>query len=146
MTPTSPTWGDVRDFLAADRWSELPAGVRGGSRSDHAWFEKLLRDGRLLRAKVSHARQKTVSAGRFRAIARHELEVSVPAFSECIRSGRPVERPVEIEEAIYQHPAWVVSVLAGQLHMSDADIATLSREEAERLVHEHWQHGCRGVP
>ena len=141
MTPTSPTWGDIRAFLAADGWSELPSGARGGSQSDHLWFEKLLVDRRLLRTKVSHAKQKTISAGRFRAIARHELEVSVAEFWECVRSGRPVNRPVEVENVSYQHPAWVVSVLAGALQMSDAEIVKLSREDAERLVYEHWQRG-----
>ncbi|MCW3048718.1 MAG: cytotoxic translational repressor of toxin-antitoxin stability system [Solirubrobacterales bacterium] len=144
MTPTSPTWGDIRDFLAADKWRELPSGERGGSQTDHVWFEKVLDDGRVLRAKVSHAKQKTVSAGRFRAIARHErheLEVSVPEFWECIRSGQPVARPVEVEEVAYQHPTWAVNVLAGQMHMSGEDIAKLSREQAEQLVREHWQQG-----
>lgn len=141
MTPTSPTWGDIRDFLAADGWRELPSGARGGSQTDHVWFEKVLDDRRVLRAKISHAKQKTVSAGRFRAIARHELEVSVPEFWECIRSGKPVERPVEVEDVAYQHPAWVVDVLSGRLHMSGEDIAKLSREQAEQLVYEHWRHG-----
>ena len=141
MTPTSPTWGDIRAFLAADGWSELPSGARGGSQTDHVWFEKLVADRHVLRTKVSHAKQKTLSAGRFRAIARHELEVSVAEFWECIRSGKPVDRPVEVDEVVYQHPAWVVSVLAGQLHMSDVDIAKLSREAAERLVYEHRQRG-----
>jgi hypothetical protein len=140
VTATSPTWGDVRAFLAADGWSELRSAARGGSQTDHVWFEKLLLDGRVLRAEVSHATRKTVSAGRFRAIARHELEVSVPAFWECIRSRKPVNRPVEFEEATYQHPTWVVSVLAGQLHMSAEDIARLGRADAERRVHEHRQH------
>jgi hypothetical protein len=82
-----------------------------------------------------------VSAGRFRAITRHELEVSVAQFWQCIRSGEPVERPVELEEVSYQQPAWVVSVLAGQLHMSAEAIAKLGREDAETLVREHWQLG-----
>ncbi len=141
MTPTSPTWGDIRDFLAADGWRELASGERGGSQSDHVWFEKLLDDDRLLRAKVSHAKQKTLSAGRFRTIARHELEVSVPEFWECIRSGKPVARPVEVEPLAYQHPTWVAKILSGQLHMSGEDIAKLSREEAEQLVQEYWRRG-----
>ncbi len=141
MTPTSPTWGDIREFLAADDWRELPSNERGGSQSDHIFFEKVLEDGRLLRSHVSHSKQKTLSAGRFRAIAREELEVSVPEFWECIRSGKPVARPVAVAEVAYQHPAWVVNVLVGQLHLSGDEVAKLSREEGERLVHEHWAGG-----
>jgi hypothetical protein len=141
MTPTSPTWGDVREFLAADRWTELPPGARGGSQSDHVWFEKLLPDRRVPRTKVSHARQKTVSAGRFRAIARHELEVAVADFWKCIRSREPVERPADIEPAGSGHPAWVVSVLVSQLHMTGEDIAQLGHQAAESLVREFWHRG-----
>lgn len=141
MTPTSPSWGDIRDFLAADRWQELPSAARGGSQTDHIWFAKTLPDGRLLQTKVSHSTKKTVSAGRFRAICRHELEVSVNEFWACARSGKPLDRPVPIDEPEYQHPAWVVNVLVGQLHMSGEEVAKLGREEAERLVHEHWAGG-----
>ena len=138
MTATSPTWGDIRDFLRADDWRELPPGERGGTQSDHIWFEKVLPDGKVLRTKISHAKQMTVSAGRFRAVARHELEVSTEELWECIRRGEPVDRPAPVEEPVYQHPAWIVNVLSGQLHMSDDDIAKLGAQEAERLVHEHW--------
>ncbi len=107
----------------------------------------MLDDRRALRAKVSHAKPKTVSAGRYRAIARHELEVSVPEFWECIRSGTPVKRAVEVEEVTYKHPAWVVNVLAGQMRMSGEDITLLGREHAEHLVRQHWQQRlARGHP
>ena len=141
MTPKSPTWGDVRKFLAADKWQQLASSARGGPQTDHIWFQKALPDGRVLQAKISHSNKKTVSAGRFRTIARHELEVSVPEFWECIRTGKPVDRPVPLEEPEYQHPAWVVSVLVGRKHMSEDDVAKLSREEAERLVQDHWAGG-----
>ena len=32
-------------------------------------------------------------------------------------------------------------MLAGPLQMSDAEIVKLNREDAERLVYEHWQRG-----
>ena len=141
MTPKSPSWGDIRKFLAADQWRELPSASRGGSQTDHIWFEKAFADGRVLRTKISHSLRKTVSAGRFRAICRHELEVSVDEFWACVRSRKPVDRPVPVEELEYQHPAWVVDVLVGKLHMSGEDLAKLGRAEAERLVHEYWGRG-----
>ncbi|MGH3083864.1 MAG: hypothetical protein ACRDNP_07335 [Gaiellaceae bacterium] len=36
---------------------------------------------------------------RFSSVLRHQLEVSREQFWECIRTQRPVDRPVEPEEA-----------------------------------------------
>lgn len=142
MTPTSPTWADIKAFLAADGWRELPSGARGGSSADHIFYEKTLTDGRVLQTHVSHSARKSVSAGRFRAILRHQLEVSKDAFWDAIRTGTPVERPAPLEAPEpFQHPAWVVAVLTGRLHMSGEDIAKLSPDEAQARVQQFWTTG-----
>jgi hypothetical protein len=138
VTPTSPSWADVEKFLGVDGWQQIPAGERGGRRQVHIFFEKLLPGGRLLQTHISHDRSKKISPGRFGAILREQLEVSRADFWEAIRRGEPVSRPVEIEEAPVEHDAWVIAVLAGELHMSVAEIEGLSEEEAVRLVHKHW--------
>jgi hypothetical protein len=81
--------------------------------------------------------------GRFSAILRDQLEVSKDQFWECVQTGQPVDRPVELDDVPPGHPAWVVNVLVGELHMTGDEIADLSREEAERLVHEHWSKPSR---
>ena len=138
MTPTAPTWGDVEDFLGADGWRRVEKSVRGGSRSRHVFYEKTLDDGRVLQTHISHSRQKTLSPGRFGSVLRYQLEVSRAQFWECMRTQRPVDRPVELEAAPVEHESWVVAVLVGELHMTAEQIAALSEEEARRLVHEHW--------
>lgn len=139
MTPTSPTWGDVEQFLAADGWRQLPGSARGGKRQSHIFFEKQLADGRTLQAHISHDRSNTMSPGRFGSVLRWELEVSKDEFWEAIRSGEPVDRPVVLdEEAVVEHPAWVMVVLAGPLHMSADEIAVLTEAEAVDLVQGYW--------
>jgi len=139
VTPNSPTWSDVRDFLAADDWRELRSSERGGSSSDHVFYEKLLPDRRLLRTHVSHSASKTLSAGRFGTILREQLEVSRDEFWEAIRSGEPVSRPVPLDDPVaYRHPAWIVSVLVGQLHLDSAAVEALEPDEAEALVRDFW--------
>ncbi len=138
MTPSSPTWGDVRDFLDADGWRKIETGARGGARSRHVFYEKVLDDGRVLQTHVSHAAQKSVSAGRFTSILGHQLEVSREDFWECIRTRKPVDRPVEVEEGPVEHEQWVVAVLVGELHLTPEEFEALSAEEARRLVEEHW--------
>ena len=138
MTPTAPTWGDVEDFLDADGWRQVDRGERGGGRSRHVFYEKTLDDGRVLQTHISHSRQKTLSPGRFSAVLRHQLEVSREQFWDCIRTQSAVDRPIELEEGPVEHEAWVVAVLVRELHMTAEQIAALSEEEAQRLVHEHW--------
>ena len=139
MTPVSPGWADIEEFLGADGWRELAAQERGGRQQSHIFFEKVLSDGRVLQAHISHSRQKTVSAGRFRDILRFQLEVSRQEFWECIRSGTPVPRPVDpLEDPPIEHELWVVEVLVRDLHLSAEEIEALSAEEAQDLVHRHW--------
>lgn len=140
MTPNTATWGEFRQFLAADGWTQRP---RTGNRP-HDFYEKVLPDGRVLQTHVSRAKDKAPSPDRFRMILRDQLEVSVDAFWNAVKTGEPVDRPQPAEPVVVvEHDAWVVAVLVGQLHMSPDELATLSREEAERLVHEHWSR--RGV-
>lgn len=144
MTKASPSWGDVEKFLAADGWKQIPAAKRGGRRQPHIFFEKQLGDGRILQTHISHDRSGTISAGRFGAILRDQLRVSRAEFWEAMRTGEPVDRPVEPEEyAPVEHEAWVVGTLVGQLHMSAEQIEGLSEEEAIELVHKHWSRERR---
>jgi hypothetical protein len=139
MTPASPTWGDIETFLTADGWRQLAAGQRGGRRQRHIFFEKLLDDGRLLQTHISHDRGATLSPGRFAAVLRDQLEVSKHEFWQAVETGHPVSRPASIDESdALELPGWIVRVLAGDLHMSAADIAELTAEEAEQLVRDYW--------
>lgn len=138
MIPASPTWDDVEAFLAADGWRKLPSRERGGTRQRHVFFEKVLQDGRVLQTHVSHSGRKTMSPGRFSSILRHDLEVSKEAFWNCIQTGRPVDRPVAVGEGPVEHEAWVIAVLTGELYMSAEEIETLSPEEAQQIVNDHW--------
>lgn len=139
MTPTSPTWGDVEEFLVADQWRRISANERGGRRQPHIFFEKLLPDGRLLQTHISHDRTSRISAGRFSGILKDQLEISRDEFWTAIRAGEPVDRPVPLDEdEAVEHEAWVIQILAGELHMSPDEIAALSEEEAQARVHAYW--------
>lgn len=139
MTPNAPTWAQVRSFLQADDWREVKSNARGGSQSDHIFFEKALPDGRLLQTHISHAAKKSMSAGRFQNILRLQLEVSASEFWEALRTSKPVDRPVVLEAPLrFEHQAWVVAVLVGQLHMDPDELSALTSEEAEALIHRHW--------
>ncbi len=139
MTPNAPTWGELEKFLGVDRWVRLPAGSRGGRSEDHIFFEKILPDGRVLQTHISHSRRGRPSAGRFAAILRGQLEVSREQFWAALQKGEPVDRPAVLEESdLVEHEAWVVAVLARELHMTAERIAALGIDDAKRRVLDHW--------
>lgn len=81
----TPTWAQVERFCRVDGWSEV-------RRSGHVFFEKVLADGTVLQTHRSHASRKTMSAGRFRAILRYQLQVSEEQFWEALSTRKPVQR------------------------------------------------------
>lgn len=138
MTPDAPSWGEIEKFLKIDGWTRLPASSRGGSSQDHIFFEKLLDSGELLQTHISHSRGSRPSSGRFASILRHQIKISRTDFWQALRSGEPVARPAPAEAEQVEHEAWVVAVLAGDLHMTAQEIATLDAEHARQLVLDHW--------
>lgn len=118
MTPDAPTWGEIEKFLQVDRWTRVAPASRGGSTQRHIFFEKLLDSGELLQTHISHSRGGRPSPGRFTLILRNQIKVSRTEFWQAVRSGEPVGRPVPVEEGQAEHEAWVVAVLAGELHMT----------------------------
>ena len=127
----TPTWGEVERFCRLDGWHE-------SRRTDHVFFEKVLADGTVLRTHRSFAGGKTMSPGRFKAILRAQLQVSEVDFWAALKTGEPVARPSEQLDDEALLPAYLVRVLKDELHMSEPEIAELSQEEAQRLVHERW--------
>jgi len=139
MTAPAPTWGEIEAFVKIDGWRSLSGRERGGPRKRHAFWEKVLPDGRVLQTHVSHSADKRPGARAFSLILSTQLEVSREAFREALQSGEPVDRPVPVEkdEAI-EHEAWVVEVLANNLHMPADEIQELSVEEAKQRVKDYW--------
>jgi hypothetical protein len=128
----TPTWGEIERFCRIDGWRE-------SRRTDHVFFEKVLADGTVLRSHRSFAGGKTMSPGRFKAILRNQLQVSEADFWAALDTKEPVARPSEPPEEV-SLPAYLVRTLKTELQLSEAEIAELSLEEAQRLVHEHWSH------
>src|SRR5665213_1523240 len=68
-----------------------------------------------------------------------DAKISPTPFREALSSGEPVRRPAPIEgQQQIEHEAWVMAVLAGELHMTAEQIKELDVEQAKQLVIEHW--------
>lgn len=131
-----PSGSNIEEFCRIDGWKLV-------RETDHRFFQKVLASGEVLETHTSFASGKAMSQGRFGAILRTQLEVTREQFWETLRTGRPVERPAPVEPAAPRHKLYVVQVLARELGMSEDEIAGLSVEEAERVVHEHWSRPDR---
>jgi hypothetical protein len=138
MTPDAPTWGEIEKFLHIDGWTRLSPSSRGGPNQRHIFFEKLLDSGELLQTHISHSRAGRPSPGRFALVLRNQIKVSRVEFWQALRSGEPVARPASVEAGQVEHEAWVLAVLAGELHMTAEQIAALDVERARQLVLDHW--------
>jgi len=135
VTAAAPSWGEIEEFLKIDGWRQLPS----AGRSSHVFFEKVLDDGRVLQTHVSHSRDKRPSPGRFSVMLREQIEISREQFWTALTSGEAVDRPAAAEaEHPVEHEAWVVAVLAGQLHMSAGEIEVLDHDAARQLVYDFW--------
>jgi hypothetical protein len=134
----TPTWGEIERFCRIDGWREK-------RRTGHVFFEKVLADGTVLRTHRSFAGDKTMSPGR-KAILRNQLQVSEADFWAALETGEPVARPSEPPAAEALLPAYLVRVLKDELHMSEPEIAALSAEESQRLVHERWSQPEQSSP
>jgi hypothetical protein len=99
----TPTWGEVREFLRIDGWE-------ADRDTGHDFYVKVLEDGTELSTHVSFADDKTMSPGRFAYICRTQLRITVDAFWEVLRSGRPVPRPSPVEAA----PPTAIPVMAAR--------------------------------
>lgn len=81
----TPTWAQVERFCRIDGWREV-------RRTGHVHFEKVLPGGRVLRTHRSLSSKKTMSPGRFKALLRHQLDVSEEQFWRALETRTPVDR------------------------------------------------------
>jgi hypothetical protein len=132
----TPTWdeapaGEVRDFLRYDRW--LPDKPRS---TDHDYFLKTLPDGEILITKASRSGQKTMSAGRFKAILSDQLRVAEADFWEVLRTKQPAPRPTPTPEPEpVSLPLWLAHELE-RLGIAPTEIEGLDEARARALLNE----------
>lgn len=124
----TPSFAELEAFFRIDGW-----GLE--RRTGHAFYEKVLPDGEILRSHASLAARKTMAPGRFRAILADQLRVSEAEFWEALRTGRAVERPSrDAATAPPGLPAWLWEALIREVGLQPDEIAALSEEEARAAL------------
>lgn len=126
---TRPKWGQVRDFCNRQGYTEE-------TDADHFYYDKVLSDGSTSGTKVSHGKDATqVSKNLWTEVYRHQLRLkSEDDFWRGLR-GDPVVYDIPPEpEPVILLPDYLVHHLRDIRHYTDAQIAAISREDAEALL------------
>jgi hypothetical protein len=133
------TYGEIERFCQCDGWTQTSGGGSGRrGRQRHLKFQKVLADGETLQTQISHDRDKTPSAGRWKAILRTQLRVAEEDFWEALSTMTPVDRtraaspptPIPVQE-------WVRRGLRKQ-GFSDEQIDALDPERAQQELYRRW--------
>lgn len=115
--------------------------ARGRTGTHHLTYELTLRDGRVLRTRISHPVDRTVyGAAMWSHILRDQLSVSADEFWDCVLHGRLPDRgvPPVPKEAL---PADLVYLLIHRVGLAEGAVAGLTKEEAVARLQRYWTEG-----
>ena len=137
MSWPAPSREAHNQFCLNEGWHPV-RNTRGRKTGHHITYELPLPDGRILRTRVSKPPSKdTYGARMWGHILRDQLQVDEETFWACVQKkvkpnrGGP-EAPVEAL------PADLVHLLRANLHLSEAEIRGLSRQEAIERMTAFW--------
>jgi hypothetical protein len=137
VTPNSPSFDQIEQFLKADRWTE----VTGRPGHGHRVFEKVLADSEVLTTHISHSGKKGPGPGRFGEILREQLRTNRRDFWRAIEAGEPVPRPAAVESPVPAPEAWQVDVLLRQVGLDRDALEGMTAERAQQIIEQHWAGG-----
>jgi hypothetical protein len=134
----TPTFADLRKFLAVDgEWIELP---RQGSKRhrDHYRYAKVLSDGTTLYTRISQGAGSIDDHDLFKLILRDQLGVTEFEFWAAVDGGHPPSRASErVRPEQPTLPHWLVSNLTRKAGLSVSDVMATSEEQA-RAAWDDW--------
>lgn len=130
---------DHKKFCDIEGWSVV-MNSRPKPASHHLTYELQLTDGRILRTRISRpTNSETYGPGLWHHILTEQLDVTETEFWTCVEQRTP---PVRVQPGFDPPeralPLSLVRQLVDSLHLSSDDIASLSLDEAIRLMEEFW--------
>jgi hypothetical protein len=136
----TPTRDHHEAFCTTEGW-DLVRDARDRPTGHHVTYRLPLPDGRILRTRISRPVDLTeYGPALFGHILRDQLEVTAEEFWTCVSDGTaPTRTPYPIPADAL--PASLVFTLQRQLHLTDAEVASLTRTEALARLAEHWSQG-----
>jgi hypothetical protein len=127
-------------FCKTEGW-QLVRNARGQAGTHHVIYELQLHDGRILRTRISHpVNRDTYGESLWTHILRDQLDVDQETFWACVQDGKKPDRgtPEPPPEAL---PADLVHMLLTRVHLSETEVAAMSKEEAIARMRQYWTTG-----
>ncbi|MFF2655824.1 cytotoxic translational repressor of toxin-antitoxin stability system [Kitasatospora sp. NPDC058032] len=140
MTHPQPDRERHDRFCRTEGWDRV-RDARGRTGTHHVTYELSLRDGRILRTRISHPVDRTAyGPSMWSHILRDQLDVTEDEFWDCVQLGRIPGRsaPEPPKESL---PADLVYLLLHRVGLTEATVAGLSREEALARLQQYWTDG-----
>ncbi len=138
VTSPAPTRADHNRFCEVEGWTPVRRAT-GEKVSHHVTFELTLPDGRILRTRVLRPPDKsTYGKEMWEHILRDQLAVSVGEFWTCVRDETEPKRGGRTSTG-EPLPLELVHLLRTRLHLSETEIASLSKQDAIERLNRYWQ-------
>jgi hypothetical protein len=140
MSWPQPTRADHERFCRTEGWRRV-RNARGRTGTHHVTFELDLPDGRVLRTRISHPVDRTdYGPALWRHIVSDQLQVTEEQFWACVLDGirPPRDAPIPTAPSL---PADLVHLLMTKVHLTEAEIATMTREQALARLARYWTEG-----
>jgi hypothetical protein len=137
MTWPQPTRQIHEKFCHVEGWNRV-RDARGRTGTHHVTYELGLRDGRILRTRISHpADRTTYGPAIWGHILRDQLQVTDTEFWQCGQEGVKPNRgePEAPAEAL---PAELVYLLISRVGLEEAAVAAMTRDEAVARLNRYW--------
>jgi hypothetical protein len=110
----------------------------------HVSYELHLHDGRILRTRISHpVNRDGYGPSLWAHILRDQLAADEGTFWSCVRDGVKPDRG-EPEVPRQALPADLVYLLISRMHLSEAEVAAMTKDEAVARVAAYWSTGSPG--
>ncbi len=124
------TFGELRQFVTDEGWTEEPNLSRGRRRTgDHRRYFRDLSDGTRLRTKFSHDEHAEIGDDLFHRILRDQLQVTEERFWEVVH-GRSGTETQAREPTVEPISGWLVTRLLFTVGLSEAEVAQMTGDEA----------------
>jgi hypothetical protein len=124
-------------FCTTEKWNPV-LNARGKSVGHHVTYELPLRDGRILRTRISRPVDRTTyGPSIWGAILRDQLDVSADEFWACVTAGT-VPRRGAIELPQGSLPLQLVMQLTKTVGHSEAAVARMTKSEAVQALNDYW--------
>lgn len=132
-------------FCEIEGWEQV-SDPQGRPVGHHLTYRLTLADGRVLRTRISRpANNDTYGPQLWSHILSEQLAVTAGEFWECVGQGNPPVRPGRQSPVPADAlPADLVHQLLTKLHLSDSDVAALTRQQAIDLMTAYWSTSPTG--